>query len=492
MGEYGSPQQRALQLLRDKHPRPLRRQSLPVSIHPPGEPTLPHVDRHGASIAKPPLTYTHPSLRGKPPPPAGKPPTLELVDRGRRKSTGDLGTRLNTPGTLRPPPPRGPPPPTAKTIAPIAWGAGGTLQSVHDTTRRRSSDFRKPPPGPPPSERRLSAIIPSNPPRALPSNSKSPTIGNLREDERHRNPSISMGNEEALAVRRTSFSAFKGTLSSKSAIDESMKGVSTHRQATSDGETSNRALAKPTARPLPQLPKRRPGTELVSHPGKPPPPRPAGEPPAGQIRRYSISHELCEGVGDFSRRASMITLRGSADTDAGPAPSVPQSEYQTRRLSSDRVLGFPMSKEGGEQSSPPQPSLGGQATILWYNMGVTRQKEMDAKGAVECYQRAVKAGHAKAQHNLAAMYEKGAPGVPKDDVEAVRLFRLAADQGLAESCYSLAMHIKFGLGKKRGVSYPTPMIIWSTVRNVCFCNVLRVQGCAYVIGLTTEPLGKSW
>ncbi|CAM9570311.1 unnamed protein product [Scytosiphon promiscuus] len=82
-------------------------------------------------------------------------------------------------------------------------------------------------------------------------------------------------------------------------------------------------------------------------------------------------------------------------------------------------------------------------------MGVTKQKERDAKGAVECYERAVNDGHAKAQHNLAAIYEKGIPGVPKDDVEAVRLFRLAAEQGLAESSYSLAMHLKFGLGVRQ-------------------------------------------
>lgn len=44
-------------------------------------------------------------------------------------------------------------------------------------------------------------------------------------------------------------------------------------------------------------------------------------------------------------------------------------------------------------------------------------------------------------------------GVAKDEPEAVRLFQLAADQGLAESCYSLAMHLKFGLGEQ--------IFIWS-------------------------------
>ncbi|CAM9506155.1 unnamed protein product, partial [Choristocarpus tenellus] len=81
--------------------------------------------------------------------------------------------------------------------------------------------------------------------------------------------------------------------------------------------------------------------------------------------------------------------------------------------------------------------------------GVTRQKEHDLRGAVECYTRAASEGHSKAQHNLAAVYEKGGPGVTKNDAEAVRLFHLAADKGLAESCYSLAMHYKFGLGIKQ-------------------------------------------
>lgn len=100
--------------------------------------------------------------------------------------------------------------------------------------------------------------------------------------------------------------------------------------------------------------------------------------------------------------------------------------------------------------SPGEPKLpsGAKAAVLWYNMGVTRQKEQDGKGAVECYSRAAAEGHAKAQHNLAAIFEKGVPGVPKDEQEAVRLFQLAADQGLAESCYSLAMHLKFGLGER--------------------------------------------
>jgi TPR repeat protein len=39
-------------------------------------------------------------------------------------------------------------------------------------------------------------------------------------------------------------------------------------------------------------------------------------------------------------------------------------------------------------------------------------------------------GDASAQHNLGVMYDNG-QGVPEDDAEAVRWYRLAADRGLA-------------------------------------------------------------
>ena len=51
--------------------------------------------------------------------------------------------------------------------------------------------------------------------------------------------------------------------------------------------------------------------------------------------------------------------------------------------------------------------------------------EDDAE-AVRWYRLAADQGHADAQYNLGLMYAKG---VPEDDAEAVRWYRLAADQG---------------------------------------------------------------
>ena len=45
-------------------------------------------------------------------------------------------------------------------------------------------------------------------------------------------------------------------------------------------------------------------------------------------------------------------------------------------------------------------------------------------------------GYARAQYNLGGMYFNGY-GVPKDDVEAVRLYRLAADQGYVDAQFNL-------------------------------------------------------
>ena len=163
---------------------------------------------------------------------------------------------------------------------------------------------------------------------------------------------------------------------------------------------------------------------------------------------------LNELSGGFSRRMSAVsTLGGPSDAVASPESSL--AAAVAPKNGSPHPTGSSTGMQQ-QQQQPPPPQLPprrasmppeGRAAVIWYNMGVTKQKERDVKGAVECYERAANEGHAKAQHNLAAIYEKGLPGVvSKDDVEAARLFRQAADQGLMESCYSYAMHLKFGLG----------------------------------------------
>ena len=65
--------------------------------------------------------------------------------------------------------------------------------------------------------------------------------------------------------------------------------------------------------------------------------------------------------------------------------------------------------------------------------------------AVRWFRLAAEQGHAKAQFYLGLMYRTG-KGVPQDYVEAARWFRLAAEQGDAKAQYSLGVMYGTGLG----------------------------------------------
>ena len=54
---------------------------------------------------------------------------------------------------------------------------------------------------------------------------------------------------------------------------------------------------------------------------------------------------------------------------------------------------------------------------------------MDDSEAVRVYRLAANQGDPLGQLNLGAFYEDGRGGLPKDDREAARLYKLAADQG---------------------------------------------------------------
>jgi TPR repeat protein len=69
----------------------------------------------------------------------------------------------------------------------------------------------------------------------------------------------------------------------------------------------------------------------------------------------------------------------------------------------------------------------------------------DDAEAVRWSRAAAEEGHAGAQSDLGWMYEHGR-GVPRDDVEAVRWFREAAEQGDASAQYSLGKMYDYGRG----------------------------------------------
>jgi len=65
--------------------------------------------------------------------------------------------------------------------------------------------------------------------------------------------------------------------------------------------------------------------------------------------------------------------------------------------------------------------------------------------AVRWYREAAEQGDATAQFNLGGMYRKGA-GIPKDDAKAAYWYHKAAEQGLAEAQGNLGMMYASGTG----------------------------------------------
>ena len=68
--------------------------------------------------------------------------------------------------------------------------------------------------------------------------------------------------------------------------------------------------------------------------------------------------------------------------------------------------------------------------------GLDAYNKQDYKEAVRLYRLSAEQGFAGAQYNLGVMYGKGL-GVPQDYKEAVRLYRLSAEQGYASAQYNL-------------------------------------------------------
>eukprot|EP00903_Cladosiphon_okamuranus_P014082 g13089.t1 len=391
--------------------------------------------------------------------------------------------------------------------SPITTNNSSLPDARQAAARRRSSDLRAPPPGPPPSDRRQSGVLTPPPPRpaeglpgrpAQPLQLKdgkpgAPAAGASARDAEETATAVGVASaapaataasanrqvaaddnrrgsgSAASALRRVSFSNYGGppTNGTRKGSDEGAVGGTAAGAVGVVQPGSGAALPSPS-QSLPQIQRRRRSSETMSGPGRPAPPRPPGNPPPPSIdnhgvRRYSITNEISgNNEVNFSRRMSKVEAPGG--DGAPPAPSDVASQSHDAGLD-ETSKGVPAvsgsslgdhnnsnnSRKSGERTSrtsnqQPSSAPEGRAAVLWYNMGVTKQKDGDVRGAVECYQRAARDGHAKAQHNLAAVFEKGFADVPKDDAEAVRLFRLAAEQGLAESSYSLAMHLKFGLG----------------------------------------------
>ena len=130
----------------------------------------------------------------------------------------------------------------------------------------------------------------------------------------------------------------------------------------------------------------------------------------------------------------IITLGTAACSNADPQED-PFAAYNRGDYATAQSLLRPLATQGDAWA---QTSLG----FMYLNgQGVPR----DDKEAIRWYRLAAAQGYALAQYNLGVMYNNG-QGVPQDDKEAVRWYRLAAAQGNAEAQYNLGLMYATGRG----------------------------------------------
>src|SRR4030095_14251344 len=72
--------------------------------------------------------------------------------------------------------------------------------------------------------------------------------------------------------------------------------------------------------------------------------------------------------------------------------------------------------------------------------------QKDEREAARLYRLAADRGSAKAQSSLGFLYEHGLGGLDKDENEAARRYKLAADQGDARGQHNLAVFYEDGRG----------------------------------------------
>ena len=128
-----------------------------------------------------------------------------------------------------------------------------------------------------------------------------------------------------------------------------------------------------------------------------------------------------------------VSLAGAAT--AGPF-EVGQAAYLRGDYATALRLWLPLARQG---------ILAAQHNVaVIYDSG-GRGVPRDEVEAVRWYHRAAEQGSASAQNNLGAMYSAGR-GTPQDFVEAVRWWRSAAEQGHAAAQFNLGQSLFYGRG----------------------------------------------
>ena len=122
------------------------------------------------------------------------------------------------------------------------------------------------------------------------------------------------------------------------------------------------------------------------------------------------------------------------------------------RADADKIM-TAIGHGSGRSAAPSEASLSaGELNQLGYDYYVGQNgKPQDYAQAVKYYRLAADQGFAMAQYNLGNSYYNG-QGVPQDYAQAVKYYRLAADQGHAPAQYNLALCYEKGQGVAKNLN----------------------------------------
>jgi hypothetical protein len=139
--------------------------------------------------------------------------------------------------------------------------------------------------------------------------------------------------------------------------------------------------------------------------------------------------------------------RAFAFASAGAALGCPHSKGALGRcyaygrgVANDAARALALGREGEAAGS----CFGQYVVGEFYEVGWGGVAQDDAE-AVRLYRLAAEQGHAEAQFNLAYLFNYG-EGVAQDKAEAIRWYRLAAEQGHAEAQFNLGCMFEYGQG----------------------------------------------
>jgi TPR repeat protein len=187
-----------------------------------------------------------------------------------------------------------------------------------------------------------------------------------------------------------------------------------------------------------------------------------------------IRYILGEGVQKDEKRASQLLHQAAEEGFAAAQGALGAMYEKGRWVAKDEVKAIHFYRMAAEQGDI-------DAQFCLAQLFINALEEHKRREAVVLFHRAAGQGHVGAQFVLGLLYDIGMGGVVKDDKEAVRFYRLAAEQGNAKARNNLASYYAEGRGVAK--DYEEAMRLYRLAAD---------QGCEEARTNLSEAQDKNW